>query len=381
MKLHYVFAALLLLGTTELHAHQIHLKNGKVIESENVWKEGDNVIYEKYGGSISIPAGQVQDIVYSKNTKTENQPPAGSNLSDQLHAKLNPKNPIEEASLRTLAVKTVTGFGSGFFVSNNGHIVTNKHVVRGSEKENQEINGQIDQATHNLGEYEQQLKRLRESNERKRKELRQQRLLLKESERNGWADERQIALKRQQLVNFEASLQANEETYEREQKKYSGIKEEVDRQAAHIRDGQEKQARQDVFEVILADETKLYATLCKISNEHDLALLKIEGYITPRFEPAKRSRLAQGQKVFAVGSPVDLSLKNTVSSGVLSGFRDDFIQTNAQIYPGSSGGPLINEKGEVIGVNTMKLLTRNFEGLGFAIPVETVYAEFDDYLN
>ena len=131
----------------------------------------------------------------------------------------------------------------------------------------------------------------------------------------------------------------------------------------------------------MADETELYASLYRISDDHDLALLKISGYKTPFLRPARPQDLSQGQKVFAVGSPVDLSLKNTVTSGVLSAFRDNYVQTNAQIYPGNSGGPLIDSQGRVIGVNTMKLLTRNFEGLGFAIPIQLVFAEFEDYFQ
>ena len=112
-----------------------------------------------------------------------------------------------------------------------------------------------------------------------------------------------------------------------------------------------------------------------------MALLKISGYKTPFLQPVQEKDLVQGQQVFAVGSPADLSLKNTVTSGILSAFRDNFIQTNAQIYPGNSGGPLIDSTGRVIGVNTKKLLTRKFEGLGFAVPIRLVFSEFEDYLD
>ncbi len=54
---------------------------------------------------------------------------------------------------------------------------------------------------------------------------------------------------------------------------------------------------------------------------------------------------------------------------------------NAEIYPGNSGGPLVTAEGKVIGVNTMKMITDKYEGLGFAIPVQKVYAEFHDYLE
>ncbi|WP_417910003.1 trypsin-like peptidase domain-containing protein [Candidatus Electronema sp. PJ] len=381
MKLHTALAAFMLLCAASLHAHQIHLKDGKTIESDNVWKEGNTVLYEKYGGTISIPDSQVQEIVYVKDPTAAESVPAGSDLFAQLRDKLNPKNPVEEASLRTLAVKTVTGFGSGFLLSSDGYIVTNKHVVRGSEEDFKEIGEQFDQANQQIGKRERELEQWRKSNEQQRQDLKRHQKLLREIERSGQGNAPQIALRKREMAEFESYLQKEEKRYSQAQQEYSRVKEGVDRKAEQFRDGQRLQGQQESFEVILADETKLYATLSKISENHDLALLKLKGYRTPRLEPGSRSELALGQRVFALGSPVDLSLKNTVTSGVLSGFRENFIQTNAQIYPGNSGGPLINEQGQVIGVNTMKLLTRDFEGLGFAIPIETVLAEFGDYLE
>jgi len=81
----------------------------------------------------------------------------------------------------------------------------------------------------------------------------------------------------------------------------------------------------------------------------------------------------------AIGNPI--SLKNSVAAGILSGHECDFVKIDAKIYPGNSSGPLVDESGRVIGINTMKLLTRNYEGLGFAIPIETAVAEFSSYLN
>jgi serine protease Do len=73
-------------------------------------------------------------------------------------------------------------------------------------------------------------------------------------------------------------------------------------------------------------------------------------------------------------------LQNSVTSGVYSGFEQGFIKTNAQIYPGNSGGPLVCSEGRVLGINTFKMLTHKFEGLGFAIPIETALKEFSTYL-
>jgi S1-C subfamily serine protease len=86
----------------------------------------------------------------------------------------------------------------------------------------------------------------------------------------------------------------------------------------------------------------------------------------------------QGDRVYTIGNPV--GLRNTVTAGIFSGYRrhedsgEIYLQTDAPINPGNSGGPLIDERGRVLGVNTMIL--QNTQGIGFAIPVTTVFEEF-----
>jgi S1-C subfamily serine protease len=84
-------------------------------------------------------------------------------------------------------------------------------------------------------------------------------------------------------------------------------------------------------------------------------------------------------RVFAIGSP--LGVGDSVSSGVISGYDNDYIRTDAKIYFGNSGGPLITADGKVIGINTLKLMTQKFEGMGFAIPVRRAFQEFNKYLT
>ena len=108
----------------------------------------------------------------------------------------------------------------------------------------------------------------------------------------------------------------------------------------------------------------------------DLALLQIVDEMAPEFRfPAlgKIEDLDVGESVFAIGSP--LGLERTVTEGILSTKTREYqgwlyLQTTTQINPGNSGGPLFNRRGEVIGVTNMKLPLG--EGLGFAIPVDTV---------
>ncbi len=118
------------------------------------------------------------------------------------------------------------------------------------------------------------------------------------------------------------------------------------------------------------DDVRIVAT----SPDWDLALLKIEGVEKPDFQAAPigdSSALKQGQPVFAIGNP--LGLERSVSQGIVSSRNRLvngrlYVQTTAQINAGNSGGPLFNLKGEVVGVNNMKIISQGAEGLGFAIP-------------
>jgi serine protease Do len=108
----------------------------------------------------------------------------------------------------------------------------------------------------------------------------------------------------------------------------------------------------------------------------DLALLKVGDKDAPRFKYVplgSADALSVGERVFAIGSP--LGLERTVTEGILSTKAREvggslYLQTTAQINPGNSGGPLFNLSGEVVGVTNMKVSAG--EGLGFAIPVESV---------
>ncbi len=128
------------------------------------------------------------------------------------------------------------------------------------------------------------------------------------------------------------------------------------------------------LEQVVYPKVRIVATQAK----WDLALLKIEDAgettfpVVPLAEPGK---LQQGETVFAIGSPLGMdrsvargivSQKDRVLSGAL------YVQTTAAINPGNSGGPLFNLRGEVVGVNDLKLAGIGLEGLSFAIPVETL---------
>lgn len=112
----------------------------------------------------------------------------------------------------------------------------------------------------------------------------------------------------------------------------------------------------------------------------DVAVIQIDANKLPTLALGKSDTLQPGEAVIAIGNP--LGLNNTVTSGIISATdrsssdigasdkRVDYLQTDAAINPGNSGGPLLNARGEVIGMNTA--IIQGAQGLGFAIPINTV---------
>ena len=142
------------------------------------------------------------------------------------------------------------------------------------------------------------------------------------------------------------------------------------------------------IEVQLSNKRRYQARLVGSDKVHDLALLQIDA---PNLQPitlADSAGLNVGQKVYAIGNPFGLS--GTMTTGIISAIRpirsesgapiEDAIQTDAAINPGNSGGPLLNSRGEVIGINTM--IASNgadqSSGIGFAIPIDTAKAVLAD---
>lgn len=142
-------------------------------------------------------------------------------------------------------------------------------------------------------------------------------------------------------------------------------------------------------EVTLSDKKRYKATVMGVDHQHDLALLKIDA---PNLVPATLSDsigLVVGQRVYAIGNPFGLS--GTMTRGIISAIRsigvssgapiEDAIQTDAAVNPGNSGGPLLNSRGEVIGITTLIASNGSDQsaGIGFAIPINTAKAVLDDF--
>ena len=143
--------------------------------------------------------------------------------------------------------------------------------------------------------------------------------------------------------------------------------------------------RADKISVTLADKSTYEAEAVAINDQHDLALLRIADAKARKFKFLRLGRsddLMIGETVIAIGNP--LGYQNTCTTGVLSAvnrtlnFRggatySGIIQIDAPINPGSSGGPLLNIAGELIGVNTA--IRPDAQGIGFAIPVDSLTAD------
>lgn len=133
--------------------------------------------------------------------------------------------------------------------------------------------------------------------------------------------------------------------------------------------------------VILSDGQEYTATLIGTDAVTDLAVLKIEATGLPAAQFGDSSTIRVGEVAIAVGNPLGIAFSQTVTVGVISAKERlvrinehdfTFIQTDAAINDGNSGGPLVNIAGEVIGINTAKIKIAGVEGMGFAIPVNTV---------
>lgn len=133
----------------------------------------------------------------------------------------------------------------------------------------------------------------------------------------------------------------------------------------------------------LQDGTEVNAEVIATSSEDDLAILKITDDIKmPGIAKlAENDEINAGQEIIAIGNPLGKDFSGSVSKGIISStsrnvtidqVSREFIQIDAAINPGNSGGPLINLKGEIIGVNTAKKSGENIEGMGFSVPIKYV---------
>lgn len=155
----------------------------------------------------------------------------------------------------------------------------------------------------------------------------------------------------------------------------------------HVVEGAEE------LQVRLFDGSVYDATVVGTDPMSDLAVIRIEATDLPHVSFGNSDDLRVGQWVMAFGSPLSAELSNTVTAGIISALGrltaqpggqgvHNFIQTDAAINPGNSGGPLVNLRGELVGINTMIYSrTGGFQGIGFSIPVNTVRSVVDQLIE
>lgn len=141
--------------------------------------------------------------------------------------------------------------------------------------------------------------------------------------------------------------------------------------------------------VTLSDKREVKASIVNYDQEQDVAMIKIIDDIEMPgvVELGDSDALQTGEAVLAIGTPLSKDLADTLTNGIVSalnrnvqtgtGVTLNLIQTNAAINPGNSGGPLINTRGEVVGINTMKMMSNDVEGLGFAIPINDIKGKIE----
>ena len=156
--------------------------------------------------------------------------------------------------------------------------------------------------------------------------------------------------------------------------------------AAHvIKDGGSVQVQ-------FIDESEVEATIVGLDEKTDIGVLRINktGYAKATF--GNSSKLSVGQKVYAIGNPGGTEFFGSFTSGIISAIDRPVptttssydlpcIQHNAAINPGNSGGALVNEYGQVIGLNSSKISSTEYEGMGFSVPSETILEVYNEIIK
>lgn len=146
------------------------------------------------------------------------------------------------------------------------------------------------------------------------------------------------------------------------------------------------------LKVITSDGTSYEATLVGSDEVTDIAVIKIEATGLQKAEFGSAEDLQVADEVVAIGNPGGYEFNSSVTVGYVSALNREItngdtgytmycIQTDAAINPGNSGGPLVNQYGQVVGINSSKIVAEGYEGLGFAIPSDTVQPIVSDLMN
>ena len=149
-------------------------------------------------------------------------------------------------------------------------------------------------------------------------------------------------------------------------------------------------SKQYGVKVVLSDKTEYAGTVVGYDTRTDLAVVKADAKGLTPAKFGNSDQTAVGAWVMAIGNPGGLDFAMSLTRGVVSAVNRSvgstsnlvgYIQTDAAINPGNSGGPLLNMYGQVIGINTSKIVATGYEGMGFAIPINTAKSVIDDLIS
>ena len=297
--------------------------------------------------------------------------PLEGDLAERLGSRFPTDTPVAAATLAVVTVKTPIGNGSGFFVSADGYLVTNRHVLRPEETGQwqktedrlDDARGRFEAADAALAERAAMLAEMREARSALDRQL---------AQAPGSARRAELEAERERLQRV---YRARSSEYRDVKRDVDGKRREFERMRSEFNRRGAATTSATNFTVILKDQSKVQARLVALSDKADLALLKVDGYTTPRLDTAPLSEVSQGMAVYAIGSP--LGMADALTKGVVTRVRRDHIMTDAKVLPGNSGGPLIAEDGRVVGINTLKVArSAAADGFGIAIPVDVARREF-----
>jgi S1-C subfamily serine protease len=291
-----------------------------------------------------------------------------ADLQEDLQQKFKPASKVDEASLAVVTVKTSGGSGSGFFITSDGYIITNRHVIRPATSSQRKDAGlRFAERKAQLDDYKLDLKgdaeRLREAK------------LYIDREREYMASDSASTSKKTRYARYLKRYQKNKKIHASNTNRYRKLEGEYRKAKSEFGFSNSLSNFSRKFTIRLKGGKTLKARLVKISKDYDLALLKLDNYTTPFLNLSDKRHPRQGTKVFAIGSP--LGITDSLTSGIITKSARDYLFTDARILPGNSGGPLIDAEGNVLGVNTAVLSQhQQADGLGVAIYAARIRGEF-----
>jgi serine protease Do len=381
-KLKYYLGGILLgIITAALIIYHYNSKIDKLINTQNqATSSSNNLQTTLMKGSGSEPKDEPQDLRTQSTSAQFNSSSRNTSVNQGYESVST--NKIAEACKAVVTIKTAIGFGSGFFINEDGYILTNKHISEMNENVQDSLYNARESLRNQLKEKEELLSHIETELNNKKNDIDTESSWISENTDGRYYGKRQIDEKVAEIKTHQSQRQNFVWEYNNLMNRYNTEKAQVDmlQQKYNQTNSQiDKLSLNTSLTIYLPDGTMKTASVISNSYTYDISLLKIDGVKTPFISAADVDKLKVGDTLYAIGTPHDLSLNQTVTSGILSGFRDGLIQTNAQISGGNSGGPLINSDGKVIGINTSKIVANGVEGIGFAIPINVVVQEYNQY--